>query len=390
MRIKPTVGRALFLLWSAHMLLDFFTGIWPLYKTMAGMDLAKAGLIGGISGCIGESTQLFFGYFCDRGYRKLLMILGLLLASSILWVTCSQGSGLCFVLLLLLMLGSASFHPASVGWAGMLSPEKKGRNILLFASGGAIGLAFSQVIFTGILSKSGGHALILLIPTAILVLFLAFYPLPEQMNNRSLSLRAFLQPLLKNKRALFSLYATQVLNYTLMTAWIFLLPDLMRHKGCHHWLCMGGGHLSFILGSALMMVPAGHLSDKFHPKPVLLIVLCCALFSFYTFLMLPTGSTATTIGMLALTGGLMGTINPILVSWGNKLVPESPSTVSALMMGCAWSLASLGATWAGLIANTLNTDPIRTTLLLLGTLLAVGFFLILLIPQPIPEDIESF
>jgi hypothetical protein len=50
--------------------LDFFTGIWPIYKTIAGIDLAQAGLITGISGFFGEFLQPFFGYFSDRGLRK--------------------------------------------------------------------------------------------------------------------------------------------------------------------------------------------------------------------------------------------------------------------------------------------------------------------------------
>jgi len=77
----------------------------------------------------------------------------------------------------------------------------------------------------------------------------------------------------------------------------------------------------------------------------------------------------------------MNTINPIIVSWGTKLIPESPGTVAGLLNGCAWCLANLGATWAGLLAKTVSVNPIVTSLSLLGLLLVLGFFIILFVPQ---------
>ncbi len=380
LQIRPTMGRSLFLLWCSHLLLDFFTGIWPIYKTIAGIDIAKAGLIAGVSGFLGEILQIFFGYFSDRGFRKKVIILGLILASSVLWITFTDQILISFFILLFLMVGSGSYHPAAVGFAGLLS-EKKGRNILLFASGGAFGLGISQLAFTKALDFCGGHALIFLIPVALVVLMVALYPMQEQKENQWLPFKDFIKPLFRAKRPLLLLYISQVFNFTLMTAFMFLLPDLMRAKDCHSWLCMGGGHLCFIVGSALVLVPAGYLCDRYGHKPVLLIAIFAALLLLYGFLIQRTHSLEKTVLFLTCLGGFMGTINPIIVSWGNKIVPESPSTVSGLLMGCAWCLANLGSTWAGLIAKVIIVDPIATTLALLGLPLAFGFILILFVPQ---------
>lgn len=384
LQIKPTLRRSLVLLFVSHLLLDFFTGIWPIYKTMAEIDLAKAGLIAGFSGFIGEFMQIFFGYFSDRGYRKKMMMLGLILASSILWITFVEGVLQSFWILLLLMLGSGSFHPGGAGFAGMLSPDHKGRNILFFSCGGAIGLGISQLTFTQIF-QAHGHALTLLIPVALLLAIFTLYRFPEQKANRKLSLREFFEPIKRNKRPLMLLYVTQVFNFTLLTAFIFLLPDLMRSKGCHDWLCFGGGHLCFILGSALVMIPVGYLCDKYGQKLILLITITLGLVILYSFLAQENYSFWMTIVLLTCLGGCMGTINPMLVSWGNRLVPESPSTVSGLLMGFAWCLSNFGATWAGLIAKSIVVDPIAATLSLLGLLLVVGFFLISLMPSPVKE-----
>jgi FSR family fosmidomycin resistance protein-like MFS transporter len=177
------------------------------------------------------------------------------------------------------------------------------------------------------------------------------------------------------------LYSTQVLNFTLFTAFIFLLPDLMRSKGCHDWFCMGGGHLCFILGSALIMIPVGYLCDKYSNKTVILFMMSLAIITLYTFLTQAELLHWQTAVFLAFLGGFMGTINPILVSWGNKLVPENPSTVSGLLMGFAWCLSNFGAAWAGLIAKRTAVNPIPTALSILAILLIIGLFLVLFIPR---------
>jgi FSR family fosmidomycin resistance protein-like MFS transporter len=383
-QIQPTLKRSLVLLFISHLILDFYTGIWPIYKTIAQVDLAKAGLIAGMSGFIGEVMQVFFGYFSDRGYRKRVMMLGLTLASCVLFITYTQDIWSSFFVLILLMLGSGSYHPAGAGFAGLLSADHKGRNILFFSCGGAIGLGISQLTFTKIFQSFNGHALILFIPVCLLLCIFAFYPFPEQKENRKLSWKEFFAPIRKAKRSLFLLYLTQVFNFTLFTAFIFLLPDLMRAKGCHSWLCFGGGHFSFILGSALVMIPVGFLCDKYGHKIVILTTIIFALLTLYTFLMQSELSLLQTMLFLISLGGFMGTINPILVSWGNKIVPESPSTVSGLLMGFAWCLSNFGATWAGLIAKSIAVNPITITLGLIGLLLFGGFFLILFVPSAKP------
>lgn len=389
-KIRPTLGRSLLLLWASHLLLDFFTGIWPIYKTIAGVDLAKAGLIAGLAGFFGELLQLFFGYFSDRGFRKVITMLGVALSSTVLWITFTDDIVTSFFVLLLLMIGSGSFHPAAVGFAGLLSPERKGRNILLFASGGALGLAVSQLAFTKALHLFGGHATIFFIPVAVLLLAMAFYPIEEQMNNKKLSFKEFLQPLMRKKGPLTLLYITQVCNFSMLTAFMFLLPDLMRAKGCHTWLCMGGGHMCFVIGGALLMIPVGYLSDKFGTKPVALTILFSSLLLFYSFLFQTEFPLWKTVLFLTTLGGFMGTVTPVLVSWGNKLVPESPSTVSALMMGFAWCLANLGSLWAGLIAKNVRTEePITITLCIMGSMLALGFSLILFMPRTVRAPVVT-
>lgn len=382
--------RSLWLIWVSHLFMDFFTGIWPIYKTLINIDIVQAGLIAGVSGFFGEIFQVFFGYFSDRGHRKQVLLLGLVLSSSILWITFVQGISGSFLLLLMLMLGSGSFHPAAAGMTSALAGEKKGSALLFFSSGGAIGLGVSQLVFTKLREVFQGHALIVFAPLMIVLFLVALHRFPKQtFAQPTLSFRGFFQPIMHCRKALLLLYLSQVAVQGLVLSFVFLLPDLLSLRNCHSWLCMGGGHLCFILGSALTMIPAGWLCDRYGQKKVLLSVVCGALLLFYIFLNNPALSLGHTALLLSSLGAFLGIINPIIVSWGNRLVPESPSTVSALLMGFAWCFSSLGPAFAGFLAKFYTDEPYLSAIASLGGLLFLIFFFILLMPHPAKPVLEE-
>lgn len=382
--------KSLILLWLSHLFVDFFTGIWPIYKTLAHIDIAVAGLIAGITGFLGESFQILFGYFCDKGHRKKVLMLGLCLASSILWITFAQTTFASFWVLLLLMLGSGAFHPAAAGMAGSLSRSSKGRSILFFASGGAIGLGISQLAFTRLTQYFEGHAYIVLIPVCLVLLLLVFHDFPVfKSPQASLSLRGFFQPIMHCKKPLTLLYFSQVCNQAVVMSFTFLLPDLLFARGCHTWLCLGGGHLCFIMGSAATMIPAGYLCDRFGQKSVLTMVLAFAASLFYLFLAKDGLSLPLTGVLLATLGAFLGIVNPIIVSWGNRLVPESPSTVSALLMGFAWCVGNLGPMVTGMIAKCFTDQPYISAMSIMGFCIIATLLLVISIPKEAPVPVKE-
>lgn len=378
------VQKSLLLLWVSHLLMDFFTGIWPIYKTLAGIDIVQAGLIAGVSGFFGEILQIYFGYLSDRGHRKKMLMLGLVLASAIIWITFVDQIFHSFLLLLLLMLGSGSYHPAAAGIAGGLTKMQKGRYILFFASGGAIGLGISQLTFTSIINVFEGHAYVLIVPVLLVLFALSRHEFPKVEERKdAFSLRNFFAPIIHRKKELLLLYFTQVVTQGLVTSFMFLLPDLLFSRGCHSWLCLGGGHLCFVVGSAMTMVPAGILADKYGQKQVLLTVIFSAILLLYSFLMLPSLNTTSTIVLLSTLGACLGIANPLIISWGNRLVPESPSTVSALLMGFAWCLSNLGPAFAGFLTPLFSENAFAFALGIMGASLLGSFTFISFLPSPV-------
>ncbi|NGX45750.1 MAG: hypothetical protein K940chlam2_00930 [Chlamydiae bacterium] len=366
------------LLWLSHFLVDFYIGIWPIYKTVAQIDIAKAGLIMGVAGFSGEILQVIFGYFSDRGLRKIIYLFGLLMTAAIVFTSLTSNLYLLFGIMLCIMVGSGAFHPAAVGVTSNLIPSKK-ISILIFSTGGALGLALSQVVFSKCWDRFDGHIWPLALPALLLVPFLLRHPFPKQHTERP-NLKEIFLPILKQRRPLTLLYFTQVVTYGVILSFIFLLPDILQAKGASPWLFKGGGHMCFIFGAFMGMVALGFISHRIGIKSTLLSANLSALLLFVTFLLSPTFSTGGTIALLGAMGGSLFLMNPLVISWGNQLVPESPSTVSALMMGLAWCLSNLFPAIAGLLVRLLPTAPEVMAMTIISLTLVVSMVLLALTP----------
>lgn len=397
---KKFVVRSFILLWVAHFFLDFFVGVWPIYKTLRGIDVAVAGLILGAGGFVGELSQLFFGYFSDRGYRKIILLCGLVLGSAVLWVTAVNSVFYWFLFVLFLMLGSGSFHPSASGMASSLAKRHQGKGVLFFASGGAFGLAFSQLLFTKVLDIFHGNVFVLYLPFALIFGLLLFHRFPERrVEPEQRSFKSFIRPILKNKRSLSFLYFAQVANQAIFVSLLFLLPDILRKRGCDTWLCMGGGHMSVVLGGALSMLLAGVLCDRYGHRVVLLTAISGAVTMLSIFLFQPALTLMGQVALLLALGAFLNVCNPVILSWGNSLVPESPSTVSALLMGLAWCLGNLGPALAGGLSKFFETNAYKYSLATIALGMVVSFFFVLMVPraqfseepealpEPLPEPV---
>ena len=66
----------------AHVMADFMgMSVWPVYKTLAGLDVAKAGWIATVIAMSGTAMQPLFGSSADRFGARRIILLGALLTS---------------------------------------------------------------------------------------------------------------------------------------------------------------------------------------------------------------------------------------------------------------------------------------------------------------------
>lgn len=375
------------LVWAAHFLVDVMLGIWPVYKSMSELNLAKAGLIVAIGAFIGEGSQLIFGSLSDKGYQKILIIMGLLIASASAFLSYSTDYGILFGLYLLTCVGSGCFHPSAGGLMSSLIPSHRGLLMAIFASGGSLGLAASQLVFTHTYSFFEGHTYILALPTAALAFILLFYKFPKAQNSGNPSVSShhirvmdFVE-FFKNP-SLRALYFSQVANQSILWGTIFILPDALKTLGHVDWVCYGGGHLCFILGGACMMIPGGYLADKYSARQVMLYAGLISSVAFYFILF--SGGISMTVVLLALfvLGASLALLNPVAVSLGARFEPNRPGAISAFLMGLVWCVSeAIGPGGVGVMSTMFSDYAPVKALAVLGCFFLVQIYATVCLPK---------
>lgn len=380
----------LFLLWLGHFIVDYMIGVWAVYKTIAGLDIAVAGLIAGVSAFAGEGLQLVFGSLSDRGYRKWLIAAGVLTTSATALMAYTYDYSLLFLLFLLTCVGSGAFHPAAAGLVGVLSKERKGLFLAIFMSGGALGLASSQLIFTSAYEYLDGQTLCLVIPSIILVASLAFFGLAEapvaSLNpGKGINFRAFGRFFMHS--GMRNLYITQLFTQSLFWGAIFLLPDLLTYRAYPEWVSLGGGHLCLVLGGALMIVPGGHLADRFSAKRVLMVTQMCSLILFAALLAFPFLAPIPLCMLLFFLGASFGVVQPVVVALGTEFVPNRPGMVSAFLMGLVWCVAEgLGQGGGGLLTKVFAENATAKAMAVLGCFTFIALYASSRLPVKISDE----
>lgn len=391
-----TINRSLFLsiafVWLGHFLVDMMIGIWPIFKTLARLDLAWAGIIGGVCAFIGEGMQILFGTLSDRGYRKAVILSGIFLTTASACLAYTGNYWAILGLYLLTCIGSGAFHPSAASFVGDLPSTNKGFLMAIFISGGAFGMAISQVIYTQTHSWLDGQVLWLAVPAIVLVVSTALGPIArqpvlspsEKHFDGKMILRFFKQ------RPLRLLYISQVCNATMLWGMLFLLPDLLSSRGYENWISYGSGHLVFVFGSALMMMPAGYLADKYSSRDVILVATVLALIFFYLILFFPLLDNFTTLMLLFSLGACLGAVNPVSVYLGTKLAPNHKGLVSAFLMGLVWCVSEgCGQIGGGFLATCFTDDAPAKALAILGGTFLIGLAVAYQLPRTAEElDLE--
>jgi MFS transporter, FSR family, fosmidomycin resistance protein len=380
------------LLWLGHFLVDAMIGIWPVYKTLANLDLAIAGLIGGGCAFIGEGLQVVFGALSDKGHQKALICGGLIATTASAWFVYTDNYTILFFLYFLTCLGSGAFHPSAVS-AIAETGSKQGFLIGLFTSGGALGMAFSQVIYAKSHSLLAGKLHWLSIPAFLLVallFFINFKRHAKPVGNRPahpFKPAVFIQ--FFRQREFRLLYICQVCIASMLWGTMFLLPDILRSRGYEPWLSYGWGHLVYILSGAIMMVPAGFLADRYSSRLVILIASITSMLFLYLFLFQPYLNEQTVLFLLFGSGAGLGIINPTAVSLGTRLAPDQKGVVGAFSMGLVWCVSEgLGLGVGGFLATCFTEDAPAKALAVLGCLFIVAITTAYALPKK-EEALES-
>lgn len=368
-----------------HFFLDAMLGIWPVYKSLAQLNLAKAGLIVGCSALIGEGAQLIFGPLSDRGYRHSLILLGVVLAASNAFLTHFIRYDLLFGLYLATCLGSGSFHPCAASLVSELKPTHRGLLMGIFIAVGAVGMATSQLFFTYTYNL-WGHTAYLALPLLLVVALMTMSKSPQKLSVTPQAGLQHFKCFFKNP-TLRALYGVQLASQSILWGTIFILPDVLHTLGYPDWIAYGGGHMCFILGGACLMIPGGYLADRYSPRQIIVLASAGAFIFFYGLLLTGGGSNYLILPILFLLGACIGIINPIALAFGARLEPHRTGAVSAFLMGCVWCLSEFfGPGGVGVLTTLFETGAPVKALAILGSFFLLQIYASLQLPLTVPSE----
>lgn len=384
----------------AHFFVDMMIGLWPAYKTFAHLDISIAGLISGACAFLGEGMQVYFGGLSDRGYRKFLIFAGLLATMSAaclfytrdyMWV-CALYMGVC--------LGSGSFHPAAISFVSDSSKNRNSLLISIFACSGALGMAFSQVIFFQLDTLFDGAVYMIALPAVLLavgafaVRSVCNLPMANMPSKSSKKENVFngIIAFFKNHN-LRLLYIFQVCNGTVFWGAMFLLPDILVSRGYEPSISMGYGHLMYVLGSGAMMIPAGYLADKFSSRSVIVGAMALSTLSLYALIFLPIMGNVALLTLLFALGATLGLVNPVAVALATRIAPAQKGLVTAFSLGLVLCVSEvLGHSGGGFITTFFEDDAAAKALAVIGGFLFFGTAAAssLRAEEKVPVKAESF
>ena len=380
---KSLFFAVLFYACAGHFAIDFALGIWPVFKTMAHLDVAFAGIIAGISVIIGEGMQGYFGSLADKGYQKQMLVLGIFLGVFATLYSYFDSYLPLAILFLGTCLGSSAFHPTAASMLGSLSHKNKSIVMAIFTTSGMLGMGVSQLIFSWTHTVLDGQTAILGIPFLILALFVfksRYKQPPVKTEQHHFSIQ-FIKKFF-SKAPLKSLYFCMLANQTVLWSLVFLLPDFLQAREYDGYIIYGGGHLFLMLGAAVAPPILGFVADKNSARTVIIALMAMTFVSFYALLVLVVLPDVLLFSLLFFLGACLGSIPPLCWSLGSVFVPSARGLVSAFLMGFVWIVSEgCGILTSGVLSSLFTDDAPAKALSIMGAILILGMYYSLKLPS---------
>jgi FSR family fosmidomycin resistance protein-like MFS transporter len=348
----------------AHVAVDGYSNIYapllPVLIPRLDLSLAMAGTLAMTHQLAASVSQLGFGLLADRWRPRLQLIVGPVVAVSVLSLIGLSTSVLTLGAVLVAGgLGSAAFHPPAATLAHRLGGARQGLAMSVYISGGTLGFAFGPLVFAPFVQRYGLEwTPLLALPGLLIVIFFArsVPGVPLHSGGRGGGLRA-LRPYAK---PLGVLYAIVVLRTLAALSFSTFVPVMLTRRGLSV-AAAGGTTALYLFASGIGGFVGGPVADRFGPRRVIAWSLLLAV----PFLVAAPFVQGWPFGVVLGIGGLfLQSTLPVNVTFGQMLAPVSAATVSSLMMGFAWGMGGLAVPLVGLLADYLGIERTLTLMAL--------------------------
>jgi MFS family permease len=291
------------------------------------------------------------------------------------------------------LIGAANnmWHPPAVSLLSNLYPERRGFALSIHATGASLG-DMSGPLAAGILLLSlswQGTAMVSSLPALALALVFWLGVLPRDPETAAGSAGSrsgtYLQGLwrLMRRRMVLGLCGVAALRAMVQTGLTVFLPLYLADVMHVSPVLVGGTVMAMHLGGALLSPVAGHLGDRFGPRPVVMAGLTATTFiiAALTFIRVPLFY----VGAVSLLGFVLYSVRPVMLAWLMNLAPaELRGSATSLMFGAQSALAVLMPLLGGLVADRYSL--VEVFYLIAGIMLLANVVLVLLPRDEVSPD----
>ena len=387
MKIRPFgLDPTVVVLASTHFLVDGFGNVLspllPLLIPRLNLSLAAAGTLQMCFQLANSVSQLGFGHIADRWRPRVLLLVGPIVA-----VTLLPFAGLApnfWVLAAVLVaggLGGAAFHPPAAAVVHRFAGANRGLAMSFHITSGTLGQALAPLIFAPVAEHFGLQVTPLLMIPALALLLLVLLPrIPPLVRLHEHGATGGFRTLRPYARPLGLLYLIVVIRTLTAMSFATFVPVMLTRRGLT--VSEAGTAASiFLIAVGLGGFLGGPAADRFGARRVIIL----SLVSSVPFLVVaPSLSGAPFVVVLAIGGFLLQSTLPVNVTFGQAIAPVSAATVSSLMMGFAWGTGGLTVPFVGMLADRIG---IESTLMLMSSLPLAAALLAL--PLPAGKQVHS-
>ena len=339
-----------------HMMVDgygnIFAPLLPLLIPRLDLTLAAAGTLTMLFQLSASVAQIGFGHLADRWRPRLLVMMGPVIAVSVLSFVGAATSPLMLAIILIVGgLGGASFHPPAAALAHRLGGARPGFTMSVYITGGTLGFSLGPLLFAPFAQRFGlaWTPLLALPGLAVVAFFLRHVPPMSAHTSGGTGFRA-LKPY---ARPLALLYFIVVLRTLAAISFATFLPVMLTRRGMS-LTASGFAVALYLFASGVGGFAGGPAADRFGSKRVIALSLVLAApFLFVA----PTLTGWPFLVVIAIGGFFLQSTLPVNVTFGQTIAPVSAATVSSLMMGFAWGMGGLSVPIVGLVADRIGIEP---------------------------------
>jgi FSR family fosmidomycin resistance protein-like MFS transporter len=283
-------------------------------------------------------SQLAFGLYGDRFHVRWLIAVGPLAA-----IVCLGSIGLThspLILALLLSvagLGIAAYHPEAAALAGSCAPEHRSRAMSIFTMGGFLGQATGPIFSGKLVDRLGLEGLAWSIITgllaAALLLPLGRSALISQVtaSRRPNSIRDLIRGRIPTLLLVLIIGSLRIVAAGGVP---ILIGYLLAGRGASATET-GGVQSAFMLGIGLGGLACATIVQRHHEP---LILWLCPLAVTPVLIAIPWAGGMLQVTLVGVSGLLLGISLPVLISYGQQLLPSSQRIASSITMGVSWGV----------------------------------------------------